>query len=269
MKALALSLLFLAAVSVGDGVHGPDQHPSASAADRTTKQNEQRVATIRPEVPADDIAPARAHDQTQQHRKPEDEALDLNRKAVDAAAQSAKAAWFTFFLSAFVGVPTLVAAGLAAYYSGRSARHARENIEALYEAERGILHAQGGEVERSTHSGELMVSIEFLNRGRAFAQIIEFGAMKDVAGGGPNSAPRWTFVGPGEVGQVPAFPAPAQGAEAVIDCWITYRSVGPAVYKSHFVVTVGWRDISYTHGLGGYIGWRVDVSNNRGHPDDT
>lgn len=54
-----------------------------------------------------------------------------------------------------------------------------------------------------------------------------------------------------------------------IDCWIAYRSVGPAIYKSHFKVKVYWHDSTYAHGLGTYIGWKVEVSNERGHPDDT
>lgn len=244
----------------------PSDKPNAHAPDQAGEQPIQQSTGV---PISNERNAADANTEADRERKQNQAQLSAEWQSAKAAAESAQAAWYALYLSIGIGIPTLLAAGIAAYYTARSARHARENIDALHEAERAILHAQSAKVGASTMRDEKLVCVEFLNRGRSIARVIEFGAAKGPNGGGANSSKRWDNIAPGETGKVAAFPAPPRGVLLTVDCWIKYRSVGAKVYKSYFTVSVEWSDGVHSSGLMIMPGWRCDVTNNAGHPEDT
>lgn len=190
-------------------------------------------------------------------------------KAADAAQGATDAAWVFGYVGGGIGFLTLMAAVAAAYYAKRAAEHAEAGANSFFEAERAIIHAIGGSVGEINTDGRPCIVIEFINRGRSAARIIEFGSKGREDGVPENSSVRWTTIAPDTSAMVAGFVPPDKSITLVTHCWIKYRTLGPKIHTSYFTVTVQWFGGHDSTGLAIMPRWKIDVSNPNGHPDDT
>lgn len=264
MKGLLLALALIASACPASAA--PSPHTATGAADHGGKQeidNPARASTRQKE----NGAKADARPDDEEAKREDHSGTEL--KAANAAADSADAAWATFYAGIGIGGATLISAIFAAYFAGRAAHHARKNIDAIYEAERGILHAQDAVSSLEIESGEQMICIAVLNRGRTTARVIEIGTLDGPQGRVVNRVPRWVWIAPGQKEPVPAFPPPEKTRPAKYNCWISYRSAGPKIYTSYFTLIMNWREGTHSTGLAMLNGWYIMVANTNGHPEDT
>lgn len=192
-------------------------------------------------------------------------------KAADAAANAANAAWEQIrigWIGIALGSITMFAAIAAAFYAREAAKHTETNATSFVEAERAILHAVGGDVGKSSVDQTPCVAINFINRGRTPARIIEIGSKGRDGTPKETSARRWTTIAPDQNAMVAAFAPPDFDEKLNIDCWIRYKTLGPKTHVSYFTVSIYWlEDDSPDFTIMPH--WVVSVSNPNGHPDDT
>lgn len=267
LKSLIAGIFAVSVLIAEAGNVGPRNEATTSTASERSRDIPAKASQV---PPGDKPSAANAHWNSENPEGQSKQQLLLERQAANAAQDSANAAWATFYAGLLIGVPTLLSAAAAAYFSGRAARHARENLEAVYESERGILHAQSAIVGRDDVGDAPLICINVFNRGRTTARVIEIGTMDGPKGSVTGSNPRWISIAPGDHEPIPAFPFPESKDPFYLACWIAYRSVGPKIHKSFFTLRVRWSDGNHPSGLASFVPhWSIDVTNSNGHPDDT
>ena len=215
---------------------------------------------------ADDMKAHCIHE-VQQAARPE------QRDEYDLEAQRTMAAWTkamgkAAIIGMFVGILGVGLIWVTFRETRRTAEVAKDNLDALYESERAIIHAVSGDVGELSGQKRHTVAIEFRNKGRSPARIIEIGVDAPISDSRPNDAPRWTIIPAGGSEFVSGFTPPDKNTILKTDCWVRYKSVGPKIYTSHFTAQVWWHD-RQDYDIITQPKWIVVVSNSSGHPDDT
>lgn len=184
-------------------------------------------------------------------------------KAADAAADAAQAAWrqaFIGWIGLILGGITMTAAIAAAFYARSASIHADRALTSFKNAERAILRVVSASAGHLTLDQSATLAVTFKNIGRTASRITAFGSKTN------GSAARWLDIAPGAEGTI-AGPEVPEDINAVLDgwFWIEYRAIGTESAVTNFKICGMWdRDDGYSSG-----GWKFQVTNINGHPDDT